>query len=210
MYIIHSSLIIQCTIVIHYYPQSFQTQLRNVDGVNGFKLVNNNLYASISSQFAIITQFLLELFAVYEGRLFHLFFSNTVNYTIDFLNGFSSRILYSVLHPGMVYSRALVATLVKINPNSLHSEWKSSDILENPHLVRALSCQRSMVIHGQFSLLKSTLFLTCLKLHYTTNIGISLDRPEDSHAVSRMVRICWDLKKVQFNFVLLTGIYSDF
>ena len=97
---------------------------------------------------------------------------------------------------------AKLFTLVESNPNSLHSEWKSSDILENPHLVRALSCQ--------ISLLKSTLFLTCLKLHYTTNIGISLERPEDSHAVSRRVRISWDLKKVQFNFVLLTGIYSDF
>ena len=77
--------------------------------------------------------------------------------------------------------------LVKINPSSLHFEGKSNDIQGNPHLVRALSCQRSMVIHGQISPLKSTLVLTYLKLHYTTKVGISTDRPEDSHDVFRRV-----------------------
>ena len=103
-----------------------------------------------------------------------------------------------------------IVSLAKINPSSLHSEGKSNDIQGNPHLVRALSCQRSMVIHGQISPLKSTLVLTYLKLHYTTKVGISTDRPDDSHAVFRRVWICWDFKKVQFNFVLITGIYSDF
>ena len=62
-------------------------------------------------------------------------------------------------------------SLVKIIPSSLHSEWKSNDIQENPQSVGGLSCQRSLVFHGQISPHKSNFFLTCMKLHYSTKVG---------------------------------------
>ena len=53
----------------------------------------------------------------------------------------------------------LKTSLVKIIPSSLHSEWKSNDIQENPHSVGGLSCQRSLVFHGQISPHKSNFSL---------------------------------------------------
>ena len=76
--------------------------------------------------------------------------------------------------------------IVKINPGSFHSEWISNDIQENPHLVRALSCQRSVVFHGQTSPHKS-------KPAWSSKVGISPARLGHLKGAIQFCPCSWDL-----------------